>query len=113
MLSNNQRPLCAAAFSCLFVLLAVGLIVLVPSGVHAQGKTTLSQIGAGLQAHLQKMFENPQLRIVGKDRENGELFVGNHLVGDVELDADLEEVTVDVTLPATLIRDRKLDAAQI
>lgn len=113
MFSNNQRPLCAAAFSCLFVLLAVGLIVAAPSGAHAQGKTTLSQIGAGLQAHLQKMFENPQLRIVVKDRENGELFAGNSLVGEVELDADLEEVTVDVQLPATLIRDKKLDAAQI
>src|SRR5688572_30731239 len=100
-MSEKRTRATARNFVRVFVLLCLSMLLALPlSSVFAaaqspnaatsankpQGKDPLAKNAPSLQIHLRRLFENSQIRVVQKDKHNADVFVGDRLVGVIEVD---------------------------
>lgn len=80
-----------------------------------QGKDPLAKNAPGLQIHLWRLFENSQIRVVQKDKHNADVFVGDRLVGVVEVDdEDDDAFSIVIEIPeGEAAQEKKLSADKV
>jgi len=129
-MSEKRTRATARNFVRVFVLLCLSMLLALPlSSVFAaaqspnaatsankpQGKDPLAKNAPSLQIHLRRLFENSQIRVVQKDKHNADVFVGDRLVGVVEVDdEDDDAFSILIEIPeGEAAQEKKLSADKV